>query len=146
MDSIDTSGASRATVTRKELLRLGAALFGGAAVAGLVGSPAVHAGGGGDGRAVDRTVGRWAHPDPSPVAWTNDFDGFVPSNPSIHAFAPAVGLDMSTITDFKGVVAACELQGGAQQRRSIWSTPTCASCKAPMSIYTAGAEHTFGFV
>ena len=33
----------------------------------------------------------------------------VPSDPFIHVLPPAVGFDMSTITDFAGVVAAAEI-------------------------------------
>jgi hypothetical protein len=37
----------------------------------------------------------------------------VPKDPFIHVLLPAVGLEMSTITDFDGVIAAGEMQGTA---------------------------------
>ena len=37
----------------------------------------------------------------------------VPSDPFVHVLPPAVGFEMSTITDFNGVVAATEIQGTA---------------------------------
>jgi hypothetical protein len=37
----------------------------------------------------------------------------VPSDPFIHVMPPAVGLEMSTITDFNGVIAAGEIRGTA---------------------------------
>jgi hypothetical protein len=37
----------------------------------------------------------------------------VPSDPFVHVLPPAVGFEMSTITDFNGLVAAAEMQGTA---------------------------------
>jgi hypothetical protein len=37
----------------------------------------------------------------------------VPADPFIHVMPPAVGPEMSTITDFNGVIAAGEMQGTA---------------------------------
>ena len=37
----------------------------------------------------------------------------VPSGPDIHVLPPALGFDVSTITDFSGFVAAAEIQGNA---------------------------------
>jgi hypothetical protein len=38
----------------------------------------------------------------------------VPKDPLIHVLPPAIGFDMSTITDFNGVVRAAEIQGTAR--------------------------------
>jgi hypothetical protein len=37
----------------------------------------------------------------------------VPKNPFIHVLIPGIGFEMSTITDFKGVVAGSEIRGAA---------------------------------
>ena len=37
----------------------------------------------------------------------------VPADPLIHVLPPAVGFEMSTITDFNGVVGAAEIRGSA---------------------------------
>ncbi len=52
--------------------------------------------------------------DPKPIPGGFD-DTFtpVPSNPLIHVLPPTPGFDMSTITDFNGVVAAGEVTGTA---------------------------------
>src|SRR6266496_3095788 len=38
----------------------------------------------------------------------------VPVNPDIHVLPPAIGFEMSTITDFTGTVGAAEIQGTAR--------------------------------
>ena len=57
--------------------------------------------------------------DPRPIP--GGFDGNfnpVSSNPLIHVLPPSVGAEMSTITDFDGViVGAAEMQGTAQRHR-----------------------------
>src|SRR6478752_5088096 len=97
-------------VTRKELLRLGTGLVGGAAAVSVFATSDAWADGAGGGGQDRRHFGA---PRPVPGGFNDDLTGFVPADPLVHAYAPAVGLDLSTITDFKGVVAACELQGGA---------------------------------
>ena len=37
----------------------------------------------------------------------------VPKNPVVHVLPPGIGFEMSTITNFKGVVAASEIRGRA---------------------------------
>jgi hypothetical protein len=51
-----------------------------------------------------------ADPRPIPGGFDADFQ-FVPSDPLGHAYFPVLGLDLSTVTDFRGVVAATEVQG-----------------------------------
>ena len=38
----------------------------------------------------------------------------MPSNPAFHVLPPTIGFEMSTITDFHGVLAASETQGRAR--------------------------------
>jgi hypothetical protein len=97
-----TSGAERLPFAVTELSRrrlLGAA--GALALAGFVdATPAfAHAGD--------------ASPRPIPGGFDENFTP-VPSNPFIHVLPPAVGFDMSTITDFAGIVACAEIQGTAK--------------------------------
>jgi hypothetical protein len=84
-------------LSRRRLLGAGAA--GGLALAGLVDATAF---------AHDRD----ASPKPIPGGFDESFTP-VPSNPFIHVLPPAVGFEMSTITDFAGVIAAGEIQGTA---------------------------------
>jgi hypothetical protein len=51
-------------------------------------------------------------PRPIPGGFDENFTP-VPTNPFIHVLPPAVGFEMSTITDFNGVIAAAEIQGTA---------------------------------
>jgi hypothetical protein len=54
-----------------------------------------------------------AAPRPVPGGFDLNFN-LVPSDPFIHVLVPSVGFEMSTITDFNGVIAASETQGAAQ--------------------------------
>jgi hypothetical protein len=86
--------------SRRRLLRAGGGAVGGLMMVGLLdGTPAC---------AHDRD----ASPKPIPGGFDANFVP-VPSNPFIHVLPPAVGFDMSTITDFAGVIAAAEIQGTA---------------------------------
>jgi hypothetical protein len=92
-------GASE--MSRRRLLRAGAGAAGGLALVGLMDAgPA---------------FGHGQDPSPKPIPGGFD-DTFtpVPSDPFIHVLPPAVGFEMSTITDFAGVVAAAEIQGTAK--------------------------------
>jgi hypothetical protein len=92
--------AHRAGLSRGELVRRGAAVAGGLAGLGLL-HPAAALG-----------ASPSSDPRPIPGGFDSSFTP-VPSNPLIHVLPPAVGFDMSTITDFRGVVAAAEIQGTA---------------------------------
>jgi hypothetical protein len=102
-DSIDPeellSRTVEAPMSRRQVLRRGALATG--AVAGLSlldAAPALaHFG---------------SQPRPIPGGLDASFN-LVPTDPLIHVFPPAYGLEMSTITDFHGVVAAGEVQGQA---------------------------------
>jgi hypothetical protein len=51
-------------------------------------------------------------PNPIPGGFDEEFN-LVPSDPFIHVLPPAPGLEMATITDFNGTVAAAEIRGAA---------------------------------
>jgi|SRR5690348_1236961 hypothetical protein len=63
---------------------------------------------------VAPAVASWrAQPRPIPGGLSASFKP-VPHHPFIHVLPPAVGFEMSTITDFRGVIAAGEIQGEAR--------------------------------
>jgi hypothetical protein len=88
-------------ISRGQLLRRGAGVAGGVAGIGLLGPAAAFA------------KPKNADPNPVPGGFNDTFTGFVPSDPLIHVFPPAVPFEMSTITDFNGTIAAGEVQGTA---------------------------------
>jgi hypothetical protein len=90
--------AARARVSRRQFLRGGAVAVGSLAGSGLVASSAFGASG--------------TDPRPIPGGFDENFNP-VPKDPLVHVLPPAVGFEMSTITDFNGVVGACEIQGTA---------------------------------
>jgi hypothetical protein len=143
------SAGAGGVVTRKEVLRLGVALVGGVAASSVIGSTVAHAGNGTGGQGGGASHGRVGDPRPVPGGFNDDLTGFVPSDPLIHAYAPVVGLDMSTITDFKGVVAACELQGIAHGSDGVgYSFDVDIRFMDGTYIDLQGRrqEHAFGFV
>jgi hypothetical protein len=85
-------------LSRGQLLRGGAVTLGSLAGAGMFSRSAFGASG--------------ADPRPIPGGFDENFD-LVPANPLVHVLPPVQGLEMSTITDFNGVVAAAEIQGTA---------------------------------
>ena len=93
--------ASRAGLSRSELVRRGAVVAGGIAGLGLFDAASA--------------FGAQGSSDPRPIPGGFDANfNPVPSNPFIHVLPPAVGFEMSTITDFNGIVAATEIQGTAR--------------------------------
>ena len=89
----------RAGVSRRQFLRRTTAV-----VAGLGGLELL--------RAVPAFAGG-SDPKPIPGGFSADFVP-VPIDPLIHILPPAVGFEMSSITDFNGVVGAAEIQGTAR--------------------------------
>lgn len=89
-------------ISRSTFLLGGAALLGAAAIDAATPAAAED----GQGRRGD------AAPRPIPGGFDANFN-FVTHNPLAHAFFPAIGLELSTITDFHGDVAATEVQGTA---------------------------------
>jgi hypothetical protein len=85
---------------RRQFLRRAAVTAGGVASFGL----------------VETATALGGHPTgdarPIPGGFNGNFEP-VPSNPFIHVLPPALGFEVSTITDFKGVVGASHIQGTA---------------------------------
>jgi hypothetical protein len=87
-------------LTRRQLLRRGAVALGGMAGLGLLDAKSV----------IARPT---AAPRPIPGGFDASFN-MVPSDPLIHLLPPGIGFEMSTITDFNGVVGASEIRGTAR--------------------------------
>jgi hypothetical protein len=100
-DVLERAALSR--FKRGTFLRRGAVVAGGLAGLGVLASPAAYARGG----------KKDGDPRPIPGGFDESFNP-VPSNPLIHVLPPSVGAEMSTITDFDGVVGAAEIQGTAR--------------------------------
>ena len=125
--------------SRTQFLRRGAAVVGGVAGLGLAGTA---------------TAGGRASADPRPIPGGPLIDEnfnitLVPANPTVHVLPPAVGFEMSTITDFRGSVGAAEIQGTA--RGSDGSTYTFdADMRFMQGTYVAMdgriRQASFGFV
>ena len=93
-DGLATNGLSR-----RRLIQSGAGLLGVSAWGGV---------------GVERAAAakpNW-EPRPIPGGFAEDFS-LVPVDPFIHVLPPSVGFEMSTVTDFKGVVGAAEMRGTA---------------------------------
>ena len=122
-------------LSRGELVRRGALVAGGVAALGLV--------------AADPALGaKKADPSPIPGGLDENFQP-VPKDPFIHVLPPAIGFDMSTITDFIGVVAAADIQGTA--RGSDGSTYTFdADMRFMQGLYVGRdgrlRQGSFGFI
>lgn len=99
MDTLDGPQASPTGMSRRALIHASAGVLGLVAVAGQ-GATRAYA-------AKPST-----EPRPIPGGFAEDFS-FVPVNPFIHVLPPSVGFEMSTITDFKGVIGAAEIRGTA---------------------------------
>ena len=96
--------AQQSSTTARGFSRRG--LIGGAA--GLFGVAAVGS------SAADRASAARPSREPRPIpgGFSADFVP-VPIDPLIHVLPPIVGFELSTITDFKGVVGAAEIRGTA---------------------------------
>src|SRR4051812_30739193 len=90
---------ARARFSRRHLVR------GGAAAAGALGRASAF-----NVASAFGTPG--TEPRPIPGGFGPDFS-LLPSVPFIHVLPPGAGFEMSTITDFNGVVAAADVQGTA---------------------------------
>src|SRR5262249_44951337 len=91
--------------------------------------------------------------DPSPIPGGLKFTatGFdlVPSDPDLHLLLPGIGFEMSTITDFKGVVGGSEIRGTATgSDGSSWEFDTDMRFMQGTYVDTGGRVRTgsFGFV
>jgi len=127
--------------SRAQFVRRGAVAVGGAAAMGLVDPLA----------AFSRSAG-----SPSPIPGGFDFatGNPVPANPTIHVLPPGIlpdgtALDVSTITDLNGVVAAAEIDGGAHgSDGSEYQFDADMRVMQGMYIDTGGRlkKGTFGFI
>jgi hypothetical protein len=96
-------------LSRSQFLRGGAMLLGGAAATSVLRPAAAAAAAAG---ASSRPSRHRGDPQPIPGGFDDHFNP-VPSDPFIHVLPPALGFEMSTITDFIGVVGAADMQGTA---------------------------------
>ncbi len=88
-----------ARVSRRQLLQRSAVALGGLAGLGLLDPDVVFGSG-------------TAAPRPIPGGFDTDFN-LVPSDAFIHVLPPGISFEMSTITDFNGVVGGSETRGTA---------------------------------
>lgn len=92
--------AGSAKFSRRQLLHRSAVALGGAAGLGLLDPGAAFG-------------SRVAAPRPIPGGFDKNFNP-VPSDAFFHALPPGIGFEMSTITDFNGVVGGSETRGTAR--------------------------------
>jgi len=88
-------------------------------------------------------------PKPIPGGFVLPTFELTPTNPSVHVLPPAIGFEMSTITDFNGTVAATEIQGTASgSDGSSWYFDVDMRFMDGEYVGEDGNHHhgTFGFV
>ena len=91
-------------------------------------------------------------PSPIPGGFLIGSDGsfsLAPTDPTIHVLPPAVGFEMSTITDFDGVVGAAEIQGTARDNNggAYWFDCDMRFMKGRyIDVDGRKRENVFGFV
>ena len=90
-----------ARFSRRQLLQRGALALGGATGLGLLDPSSV-------------LGSAFAPPRPIPGGLSLTTGTFVPSGADLHFFSPGIGFEMSTITDFNGVVGGSETRGTAR--------------------------------
>jgi hypothetical protein len=123
----------RGTLTRRQFM--------GVTIAGLAGSELL--------RATPVLAKSTSAPKPIPGGFLVPSFATVPSNPDVHVLAPAIGYEMSTITDFNGAIAAAEIQGSASgSDGSSWFFDTDMRFMDGEYVGEDGKHHhgTFGFV
>jgi hypothetical protein len=123
----------RHTLTRRR--------FVGVTIAGLAG-PALL-------RATPALAKSTSAPKPIPGGFLVPSFTLTPTNPDVHVLPPAIGFEMSTITDFNGTVAATEIQGTATgSDRSTWHFDVDMRFMDGEYVGEDGRHHhgTFGFV
>ena len=123
----------RNTLTRRR--------FVGVTVAGLAGSQLL--------RATPAFGSTTSAPKPIPGGLSLSTFGPVPVDPDVHVLPPAIGFEMSTITDFNGTIAATEIQGTASgSDGSHWFFDVDMRFMDGEYVGEDGKHHhgTFGFV
>jgi hypothetical protein len=89
-----------AGISRRQAIGRGAVALGGLAAGGLL-----------DPGLVSALVG--SGPRPIPGGFDQHLKP-VPKDPFVHVLPPGIGFEMSTISDFKGIVAGSEIRGRAR--------------------------------
>jgi len=100
-------------------------------------------------RAVPAFAKSTSAPKPIPGGLSLATFSPVPANPDVHVLPPAVGFEMSTITDFNGTVAAADTQGTASgSDGSSWFFDADMRFMDGEYVGEDGNHHhgTFGFV
>jgi hypothetical protein len=128
----ESARVAHSRFSRRKLLQGGAAAVGTLASGGLLDVASAFGASGAD-------------PRPIPGGLDSSFNP-VPSDPFIHVLPPGIGFDMSTITDFNGVVAAADIQGTANDGAYFFD----ADMRFLQGVYvgTDGRQRrgSFGFV
>jgi hypothetical protein len=110
-DAGDTPSAredAATKVSRRQVLRRSAVALGGIAGLGLLDPSSVF------GSAQTRFGSATAAPRPIPGGFSLAANDYVPSGADFHFLLPGIGFEMSTITDFDGVVGGSETRGTAR--------------------------------
>jgi hypothetical protein len=88
-------------------------------------------------------------PKPIPGGFLVPSFAITPTNPDVHILPPAIGFEMSSITDFNGTIAATEIQGTATgSDNSRWYFDVDMRFMDGEYVGEDGKHHhgTFGFV
>ena len=144
MRPIDHCAPLSEPLSRKQFLRRSAAFAAGIAAVSILDSSPVSA----EDDSLRGRHRRIGEPRPIPGGFGPDFS-FMPHDPFIHVLPPAIGLEMSTITDFNGVVAAAEVQGTAQgsDGSAYWFDADMRTMNGVyIDIDGRHREHAFGFI
>jgi hypothetical protein len=123
--------------SRRQLLQRGAVALGGVAGLGLV-DPSLVLG-----------SSKTAAPRPIPGGFSFAANDFVATGADLHFFLPGIGFEMSTITDFNGVVGGSETRGFAQGTDgSMWDFDCDMRFMQGVYIGLDGRVHngSFGFI
>jgi len=99
-DQMSQSDVAASRLSRRQLLQRSAVAFGGFAGVGLLGPTSV----------LGQPAGA---PRPIPGGFDQNFN-IVPTDASLHILPPGIGFEMSTITDFNGVIGGSDTRGMAR--------------------------------
>lgn len=127
-------------LSRRQLLRQGGLALTGITGAGLLDATS----------AFGKPLGRKpsSAPRPIPGGFDESFN-LVSGDAAFHFFPPGIGFDMSTITDFNGIVAGSEIRGTAHGRDgTAYDFDTDMRFMRGVYIGLDGRVHTgsFGFI
>jgi hypothetical protein len=90
-------------------------------------------------------AGDRADPRPIPGGFDENFN-LVPHDPLVHVLAPFVGVEMSTITDFNGLIAAGEAQGTANHGAFNFDVDMRVMQGSYVSVDNRLRQGSFGFI